>query len=81
MTMQGGFARVYEVADVKGGRHAIKVVTKSSLNSKKSKTKVIEADMVPIIVADPCCTVVCGDQAPPCARAPQHRRVRGVLRG
>ncbi|KAG8843658.1 Cell cycle serine/threonine-protein kinase cdc5/MSD2, partial [Tulasnella sp. 330] len=36
---EGGFARVYEVADLKGGRHAIKVVTKSSLNSKKSKTK------------------------------------------
>ncbi|KAG9024096.1 Cell cycle serine/threonine-protein kinase cdc5/MSD2 [Tulasnella sp. JGI-2019a] len=36
---EGGFARVYEVADLKGTRHAIKVVTKSSLNSRKSKTK------------------------------------------
>lgn len=31
---------MYEVADAKGGRHAVKVITKSSLNSKKSKTKV-----------------------------------------
>ena len=37
---QGGFARVYEVKDVQGSRLACKVVTKSSLKTKKAKTKV-----------------------------------------
>jgi hypothetical protein len=37
---EGGFARVYEVKDVKGNRLAIKVVTKASLKTKKAKTKV-----------------------------------------
>ena len=37
---QGGFARVYEVKDVRGTRHACKVVTKTSLKTKKAKTKV-----------------------------------------
>ncbi|KAF8679737.1 Serine threonine-protein kinase [Rhizoctonia solani] len=37
---EGGFARVYEVLDARGGRHAIKCVAKSSLKSKKSRTKV-----------------------------------------
>ncbi|KAG8948762.1 Cell cycle serine/threonine-protein kinase cdc5/MSD2 [Tulasnella sp. 424] len=36
---EGGFARVYEVADLRGERSAVKVVTKSSLKTKKSKTK------------------------------------------
>ncbi|GJJ15054.1 hypothetical protein Clacol_009329 [Clathrus columnatus] len=36
---EGGFARVYEVKDVKGVRCAIKVITKSSLKTKKAKTK------------------------------------------
>ncbi|KAF8578980.1 Pkinase-domain-containing protein [Ramaria rubella] len=36
---EGGFARVYEVKDSKGGRQAIKVVTKASLKTKKAKTK------------------------------------------
>ncbi|CAE6403754.1 unnamed protein product [Rhizoctonia solani] len=36
---EGGFARVYEVLDARGGRHAIKCVVKSSLKSKKSRTK------------------------------------------
>ncbi|OBZ65532.1 Cell cycle serine/threonine-protein kinase CDC5/MSD2 [Grifola frondosa] len=35
----GGFARVYEVQDVRGHRAACKVVTKSSLKTKKAKTK------------------------------------------
>ncbi|TFY51546.1 hypothetical protein EVJ58_g10508, partial [Rhodofomes roseus] len=35
----GGFARVYEVQDSRGGRVACKVVTKSSLKTKKAKTK------------------------------------------
>ena len=38
--IQGGFARVYEVQDAEGLRHAIKVVTKDSLKTKKAKTKV-----------------------------------------
>lgn len=38
--VQGGFARVYEVKDVRGSRAACKVVTKSSLKTKKAKTKV-----------------------------------------
>ncbi|KAF8437935.1 kinase-like domain-containing protein [Boletus edulis BED1] len=36
---EGGFARVYEVKDVRGTRHACKVVTKTSLKTKKAKTK------------------------------------------
>ncbi|CAE6463451.1 unnamed protein product [Rhizoctonia solani] len=36
---EGGFARVYEVLDARGGRHAIKCVAKTSLKSKKSRTK------------------------------------------
>ncbi|KAF8531148.1 Pkinase-domain-containing protein [Gautieria morchelliformis] len=36
---EGGFARVYEVKDGKGIRNAIKVVTKTSLKTKKAKTK------------------------------------------
>ncbi|KIM34660.1 hypothetical protein M413DRAFT_33120 [Hebeloma cylindrosporum] len=36
---EGGFARVYEVQDVRGARLACKVVTKSSLKTKKAKTK------------------------------------------
>ena len=39
-SVQGGFARVYEVKDVQGSRLACKVVTKSSLKTKKAKTKV-----------------------------------------
>jgi len=37
---EGGFARVYEVKDPRGARQACKVVTKSSLKTKKAKTKV-----------------------------------------
>ncbi|KAI0027458.1 kinase-like domain-containing protein, partial [Vararia minispora EC-137] len=36
---EGGFARVYEVADEKNKRMACKVVTKESLKTKKAKTK------------------------------------------
>ncbi|KAF9788223.1 kinase-like domain-containing protein [Thelephora terrestris] len=36
---EGGFARVYEVKDFRGARQACKVVTKSSLKTKKAKTK------------------------------------------
>ncbi|GLB45196.1 putative kinase-like [Lyophyllum shimeji] len=36
---EGGFARVYEVKEVNGARLACKVVTKSSLKTKKAKTK------------------------------------------
>ncbi|KAF9517451.1 hypothetical protein BS47DRAFT_1326163 [Hydnum rufescens UP504] len=36
---EGGFARVYEVTDQKHQHHAIKVVAKVNLQSKKSKTK------------------------------------------
>ncbi|KAJ7599348.1 kinase-like domain-containing protein [Mycena floridula] len=36
---EGGFARVYEVRDQRGSRLACKVVTKSSLKTKKAKTK------------------------------------------
>ncbi|KAI0791256.1 Pkinase-domain-containing protein [Abortiporus biennis] len=36
---EGGFARVYEVKDIDGERVACKVVTKSSLKTKKAKTK------------------------------------------
>jgi hypothetical protein len=39
-TLQGGFARVYEVKTPKGHRVACKVVTKESLKTKKAKTKV-----------------------------------------
>lgn len=38
---EGGFARVYEVRDLRGARQACKVVTKSSLKTKKAKTKVM----------------------------------------
>ena len=38
--LQGGFARVFEVEDKAGSRLAIKVVTKTSLKTKKAKTKV-----------------------------------------
>lgn len=37
---EGGFARVYEVKDMRGVKQAIKVVTKASLKTKKAKTKV-----------------------------------------
>lgn len=40
MHVQGGFARVYEVCDSRDNRLACKVVTKSSLKTKKAKTKV-----------------------------------------
>lgn len=40
MSLQGGFARVYEVKDTRGTRFACKVITKSSLMTKKAKTKV-----------------------------------------
>ncbi|KAJ4473142.1 kinase-like domain-containing protein [Lentinula aciculospora] len=36
---EGGFARVYEAEDVRGVRVACKVVTRSSLTTKKTKTK------------------------------------------
>ncbi|OCH85271.1 Pkinase-domain-containing protein [Obba rivulosa] len=36
---EGGFARVYEIRDAYGARLACKVVTKSSLKTKKAKTK------------------------------------------
>ncbi|KAF9225661.1 Pkinase-domain-containing protein [Gyrodon lividus] len=36
---EGGFARVYEVKDARGTRLACKVVTKTSLKTKKAKTK------------------------------------------
>ncbi|KAK1226206.1 Cell cycle serine/threonine-protein kinase cdc5/MSD2 [Marasmius sp. AFHP31] len=36
---EGGFARVYEVKDARGTRVACKVVTKTSLKTKKAKTK------------------------------------------
>ncbi|KAF8720798.1 hypothetical protein AX14_010720 [Amanita brunnescens Koide BX004] len=36
---EGGFARVYEVKDHRNVRYACKVVTKSSLKTKKAKTK------------------------------------------
>ncbi|KAF5375726.1 hypothetical protein D9615_009350 [Tricholomella constricta] len=36
---EGGFARVYEVKESSGARLACKVVTKSSLKTKKAKTK------------------------------------------
>ncbi|KIY53253.1 Pkinase-domain-containing protein [Fistulina hepatica ATCC 64428] len=36
---EGGFARVYEVKDIRGTRCACKVITKSSLKTKKAKTK------------------------------------------
>lgn len=36
---EGGFARVYEVRDIRGTRLACKVVTKTSLKTKKAKTK------------------------------------------
>ncbi|KAF9550436.1 Pkinase-domain-containing protein [Agrocybe pediades] len=36
---EGGFARVYEVKDPRGMRYACKVITKSSLKTKKAKTK------------------------------------------
>ncbi|KAF9261697.1 Pkinase-domain-containing protein [Marasmius fiardii PR-910] len=36
---EGGFARVYEVKDARGSRVACKVVTKTSLKTKKAKTK------------------------------------------
>ncbi|KAH9924034.1 Pkinase-domain-containing protein [Fomitopsis serialis] len=39
MLGEGGFARVYEVQDSRGSRSACKVVTKSSLKTKKAKTK------------------------------------------
>ncbi|KAH9923446.1 Pkinase-domain-containing protein [Epithele typhae] len=39
MLGEGGFARVYEVQDARGERTACKVVTKSSLVTKKAKTK------------------------------------------
>ncbi|KAI0346702.1 Pkinase-domain-containing protein [Trametopsis cervina] len=39
MLGEGGFARVYEVEDPYGARLACKVVTKSSLKTKKAKTK------------------------------------------
>jgi hypothetical protein len=38
---EGGFARVYEVKDMKSNHLAIKVVTKASLKTKKAKTKVV----------------------------------------
>ena len=38
--VQGGFARVYEVKDAHSTRLACKVVTKSSLKTKKAKPKV-----------------------------------------
>ncbi|KAH9009185.1 kinase-like domain-containing protein [Lactarius hengduanensis] len=38
-TLQGGFARVYQVRDSRNNYLACKVVTKSSLKTKKAKTK------------------------------------------
>ena len=38
--LKGGFARVYEAVSKGGSRHAIKVVTKTSLKTTKAKTKV-----------------------------------------
>lgn len=37
---QGGFARVWEIEDEQGVRKAVKVIAKSSITSKKNKTKV-----------------------------------------
>jgi hypothetical protein len=44
---KGGFARVYEVQTAQGSRVACKVVTKSSLKTKKAKTKVYYHCMYP----------------------------------
>ena len=43
---EGGFARVYEVKDMRSNRLAIKVVTKASLKTKKAKTKVIASPLL-----------------------------------
>jgi hypothetical protein len=38
-SLQGGFARVYEVKDAKDVRHAIKVISKDALKTTKNRTK------------------------------------------
>ena len=48
---QGGFARVYEVKDLHGNRLACKVVTKSSLKTKKAKTKVQISILISVILS------------------------------
>ena len=45
--VQGGFARVWEVADDNNMRLACKVVAKDSLKTKKAKTKVRNMISIP----------------------------------
>ena len=53
LTSQGGFARVYQVRDSRNTYLACKVVTKSSLKTKKAKTKVRAHRVQVILDADP----------------------------
>lgn len=53
---EGGFARVYEIQDKRGSKSACKVVTKSSLKTKKAKTKV---GVVLNMFADRIINIVC----------------------
>lgn len=75
---QGGFARVYEVKDVRGTRHACKVVTKSSLKTKKAKTKV-RLSSRPNAPAD-VPLAVRRNQDPSFLGTPQHRPLLRMLR-
>jgi hypothetical protein len=81
---EGGFARVFEVKDPRDTRLACKVITKTSLKTKKAKTKVWQycqpfaetpsAEIMPFL------TALGRNQNPSFTRTPQYRAVPRLFR-
>ena len=76
-----GFARVYEVKDHRGVLSACKVVTKTSLKTKKAKTKVRRLHFYPHRISLTSTPALRRDQNPQVPLPSQHRQVPGMLRG
>ncbi|KAF9007069.1 hypothetical protein BDQ17DRAFT_1324325 [Cyathus striatus] len=70
---EGGFARVFEVKDKRGGRMACKVVTKDSLKTKKAKTKVLL-----LYLAGPFRDILCATSGTTFGRVTSFERTRYV---
>jgi hypothetical protein len=73
-SLQGGFARVWEVQTIHGERKAVKVVNKASIKSKKNKTKV--SSTVTSLMSLVANNIAMGrDQASPNVEPPKHRHI------
>ena len=80
LTSQGGFAGVYQVRDSRNTYLACKVVSKSSLKTKKAKTKVHTHCMQAILDAETI-SALRRDQNSQGARPSQHRSIHRLFRG